>query len=62
MYTIFKVSIEFVTILLLCYILVFGHKIGRILVTQPGIKCAATALEGRVLSTEPLGKSPAEAS
>ena len=60
MWTIFKVSIEFVTILLLCYILVFSHKIFGILVPQPGIKCAATALEGKVLTTGPLGNSPAE--
>ena len=53
MRAILKVFIEFVTILLLFYILVFGHETCGILAPQPGIKLAPSALEGEVLTTGP---------
>ena len=47
MWTIFKVSIEFVTILLLLFMFwIFGHKACEILVSQSGIKPTPLALEG----------------
>ena len=47
MWTIFRAFIEFVTILLLFYVLFcFGLKVCRILVPQPGIKPVLLALEG----------------
>ena len=58
MWTIFKVFIEFVTILLLFYVLFFGHEACGILAPQPGIKPTAPALEGDVLTTGLPGKSP----
>ena len=62
MWTTFKVFIEFVTILLLFYVLdfffFFGRKACRILVPGPGIQPAPPALEGGVLTTGPPGKSP----
>ena len=51
--TIFKVFTEFVTILLLFYILVFCLVAWRILAPWPGIKPAASSLEGEGLTTEP---------
>ena len=48
MWTILKVFIEFVTKLLLFYVLVFGHKAGEILVPGPGIKPVSPAWEGKV--------------
>ena len=48
MWTIFKVFMEFVTILFLFYVLGFSHEAHRILAPQPGIKPAAPALEGEV--------------
>ena len=51
MWTIFKAFIEFVTILLLFYILVFGHEACGILAPRPGIEPASPALEGEVLTT-----------
>ena len=49
MWTIFKVFIEFVIILLLFY----GHKACGILAPQPGIEPVPPALEGEVLTTGP---------
>ena len=47
MWTIFKVFIEFITILLLFYVLFwFGLRACGILVLQPGIEPALLALEG----------------
>ena len=58
MWTIFKVFIEFVTILLLFYVFwFFGLKARGILAPQPGIEPAPPAPEGEVLTTEPPGKS-----
>ena len=60
MWTIFKVFIEFVTILLLFYVFFwfFGHEACGILAPRPGIEPAPPALEGEVLTTGPPGKSP----
>ena len=58
---IFKLFIEFVTILLLpcfIFILIFGHEAHEILVPQPGIEPESLALEGEILTTGPPGKSP----
>ena len=58
MWTIFKIFIEFVTILLLFYVSgFFGHKTCRTLSPQPGIEPISPALEGEVLTTEPPAKS-----
>ena len=59
MWTILKVCIEFATILLLLRVLIFwgGHKAYGILVPRPGIEPALPALEGKVLTTGPPGKS-----
>ena len=46
----FKVFIEFVAILLLFYVLVFGHEVYGILVPQPVIKPATSALENENVS------------
>ena len=48
MWTIFKVFMEFVTILFLFYVLGFSHEARRVLAPQLGIKPAAPALEGEV--------------
>ena len=57
MWTIFKVFIECVKILLLSYVLLFGgHEAYGILVPQPGIEPAPPALEGKILTTGPPGK------
>ena len=54
----FQVFIEFVSILLLFYVLFFGLEACRILFTlPPGIGPGPPALEGEVLTTGPLGKS-----
>ena len=54
MWTIYKVFIEFVTILLLFYVFFFfGHSVCGILA---GIEPAPTALKGKVLTTIPPGK------
>ena len=55
----FKVSIEFVTVLLLFfYVFVFsGTKAYGILAAPPGIELVPPALEGRVLTTGQPGKS-----
>jgi len=56
MWTAFKVFIEFVIKLLLFYVSwFFGHVACGIVVPQPGIE---TALEGKVLTTDPPGKPP----
>ena len=57
MWTVFKVFIEFVTTLLLFYVLVFGLKACGILAPYPGIEPAPPALEGEVLTTGPSGES-----
>ena len=48
-------SIEFVTVLLLCYVLAFSRP--QMLVPRPGIKPMLPALEGRVLTTATSRKS-----
>ena len=56
MWTVFKVSIEFVTTLFLFYVLDFFFFVFRvygILAPQPEIKAASSALEGEVLTTGP---------
>ena len=55
MWTIFKVFIEFVTMLV--YVLVFGHEACKILALRPGIEPLSPALEGKVLTTGLPGKS-----
>ena len=58
MWTIFEVFIEFITILLLFYVLFcFALKAHEILAPQPGMEPALPALEGKVLTTEQPGKS-----
>ena len=57
MWTIFKVFIEFVTILLPFYVLVFGPKACGILALRPGIEPAPPALEGEILTRGPPGRS-----
>jgi len=61
MWTIFKVFIEFVTILLLFYVwggLGFGHEACGILVLRPGIEPRALALKGEVPTIGPPGMFP----
>ena len=54
-----KSFIEFVTILLLFYVLVFWLRVAcGILAPWPGIEPVPPALEGEVLTTGPPGKSP----
>ena len=53
----FEVFIEFVTILLLLYVLFFGYETYGILAAQPGIEPASPALEDKVLTTGPPGLS-----
>ena len=58
MWTIFKVFIEFVTILLLFFMFwFFGGEACGILAPRPGIEPAPPALEGEVLTPGPPGKS-----
>ena len=59
MRTIFKVCIEFVTKLFPFYVILWGgaFEAWRILVLQPGIEPTTPALEGKVLTTGPPGKS-----
>ena len=52
----FKVCTEYVTVLLLFYVLVFLLKSMWILGPWPGIKPEPPALEGKVLTTGPAGK------
>ena len=59
MWIIFNVFIEFVTVLLLLFIVwFFSLKICGILASWPGIEPTAPAVEGEVLTTGPPGKSP----
>ena len=51
MWTIFKVFVEFVTILLLFMFWFFGHEACWILTPWPGIQSVPPALEGKVLTT-----------
>ena len=54
MWTIFKVFSEFVTVLLLLYVLGFwGPEACGMLAFRPGIEPAPPSLKGRVLSTGP---------
>ena len=53
----FKVFIEFVTILFLFYVLAFWLWGMRISTPRPGVEPASPASEGKVLTTEPPGKS-----
>ena len=59
MWTILKVFMYFVTILLLIYVfgIFFGLEAFGILAFQPGIEPIPLALKGEVLTTEPPGKS-----
>ena len=60
MWTVSKVFIEFVTILLLFYVLFclfFGHEVFVILAPQTGIRLALPALKGRDLTTGLPGKT-----
>ena len=57
-WTIFKVFIEFVAILLPFYVLVFGPKACGILAPGSGIKPPAPVLEDEVSTTRPPGRSP----
>ena len=57
MWTIFKVFVEFVTVLFLFYVLVFPPQACAILAPPLGIKPATSALEGEVLTTGPPRKS-----
>lgn len=56
MWVIVKISTEFVTILLLFYVFVFGHKACRILGLWQGLNLHTLALESEVLTTGPPGK------
>ena len=58
-WTICKVFIESVTILLPFYVLGFwgGHKACGVLAPWPGLECTSPVLEGQVLSTGQSGKS-----
>ena len=58
MCTISKVFLEFVTILLLFYVLVFWPEACGILVPRPWIEPITPALEGEVFTTGGPGKSP----
>ena len=51
MWTIFKVFTELVTIMLLFYVLTFGHKTCGFLVPQSGIKPMPPALESKDSTT-----------
>ena len=56
MWTIFKVFIKFVTVLLLFYVLAFGQEVCGALAPQSESKPTSPALEGKVLTTGPPGK------
>ena len=57
MWAIFKVFIEFVTILPLFFMFgFFGREARGILAPRPGIEPTLAALEGEVLATGPPGK------
>ena len=56
--TIFKVFIEFVTILFLCYVFwLFGHLAGGILALIAGVEPAPTSIGGVSLNHLTPGKS-----
>ena len=55
--TIFKVFIEFVTILFLLYVLVLGIKARGILAPQPGTEPALPSLEDEFLTSGSPGES-----
>ena len=57
MWTIFKVFIQFVTILLIFMLWFYGHKACGILAAWSGSKPLPPVLEGKVLTTGPPGKS-----
>ena len=59
MWTIFKVSIEFITILPLLFMFwfFFGQEACAILASQPEIVPPPSSLEGEVLTAGPPGKS-----
>ena len=57
MWTIFKVFIEFVTILLLCYVCFFDGQASGILGPPPANTPTPATLGGEVLITGPPGKS-----
>ena len=57
MWTIFKVFIEFVTILLLFYVLAFLARRHVDFSSGPGNETAPPALEGELFTTGPPGKS-----
>lgn len=50
MWTIFKVFVQSVTVLLLCYVLFSWSQGCGILASQPGIELASPSLEGEVLT------------
>ena len=56
MWTIFKVFIDFVTILLLFCVLFFGCQACEILAPQPRIELSPLALKGEIVTTGPSGK------
>ena len=56
MWIIFKVCIEFVTVLLLFMFWFFGPMACGVLAAQPGIEPIASVLEGEVLTTGPPGR------
>ena len=51
MWTIFKGFVEFVMILILFYVLVFGLEACGIVAPQPGIEPTPYALKGEILTT-----------
>ena len=53
MWAVFKVSVEFVTVLLLFWF--FGQKTSGILAPRPGMGPTCPALEGEVLTPGPPG-------
>ena len=57
MWTIFQVFIEFVTVLLLLNVLVFGPEWYGILASWPGIELTPHVLEGEIWTTGSPGKS-----
>ena len=48
---------EFVTVLLLFYVLVLGPPGITVLAPKPGMESAPPVLEGKILTTGPTGKS-----
>ena len=60
MQTIFKLFVEFVTILFLFYVLFLWSGGIWDLSSEPGIKSGSPTLEGKILTTTPLGKFQTE--